>query len=183
MKLSENFDDCHLYAIDALLPTNLVISCDKVLYQVETSWVQIRRIKMTKPRKQHIRCLPIYIDQNFRTFKLSKFSAMLALSGPIELSTTGRCLDEAHWTCEKCRFHSKWSAIATYNLYMGIVFPGLWLANIVLSLLYCCLNGEICSNLLHVVFKLFWLRSGGYSGCATAICITMAIGMYYMYTY
>lgn len=105
---------------------------------------------------------------------------MIAVSGPIELSTTSD-FDTDRWSCKRCGHHAKWAHIATYNLYMGVIFPGLWLVNMVLALMFWFLKDGLCSTLLHGAVDIFWLRTLGHSGCGVAIYVTVGIGLVCIY--
>lgn len=106
---------------------------------------------------------------------------MIAVSGPIELSTTSD-LGTDRWTCERCGYHAKWAHIASYNLYMGLLFPGLWLVNMVLALMFWILKDGLCSSQLHEAVDSFWLRTLGHSACRVAIYVTIGMGLVCIYS-
>lgn len=99
---------------------------------------------------------------------------MLSLSTPIELAVCGHLDTSRKWTCEKCRFHESWHHTAKYNLWMGVLFPGLWAVNVLLFFVFHLKGKSLCTE-LHSSVEENWQEIVGYSLCGAVVYSTIAL--------
>lgn len=102
---------------------------------------------------------------------------MVLSSLPSELETANT-VELVNWTCARCRYTQCYSNIAVYNLYMGLLFPLLWVVNGFLLFRYWLLDKDTQFCKKHACADRFWARVWGYSVTALAIYITLACGLY-----